>query len=29
MKDFKDRFNKLLIDKLGVNQEDIQPNNTQ
>ena len=26
MKDFKDRFNKLLIDKLGVNQEDIKPN---
>ena len=23
MKDFKERFNKLLIDKLGVSQEDI------
>lgn len=25
MKDFKERFDKLLIDKLGVSQEDIKP----
>ena len=25
MQDFKERFNKLLIDKLGVSQEDIKP----
>ncbi|MEZ4773804.1 MAG: acyl carrier protein [Bacteroidia bacterium] len=25
MNDFTERFNKLLIDKLGVSQEDIQP----